>query len=140
MSIFKHGVVSSEYNGPRDSNGIVKHMLSSAVPSTIELKSYKDIENFLNDKTRKQHSIIGFFNRKPTTSPLYVEFRRVADKLNPNISFAHCLDDDVNFKYLKEIHEETNEESIVIFQPKHLQNKLEPIHNLYKGLIFKIEV
>ncbi len=133
MSIFKHGVVSSEYNGPRDSDGIVKHMLSNAVPSSIELKSYEDIETFLTEKTRKQHSIIGFFNGKQTTNHLYVEFRRVADKLSPNISFAHCLDDEVNFKYLKEI----QEESIFIFQPKHLQNNLEPIHNVYKGLIVK---
>ena len=129
MSIFKHGVVSSEYNGPRDSNGIVKHMLSNAVTSSIELKSYEDIETFLSEKTRKQHSVIGFFNRKRMSNSLYVEFRRVADKLNSNISFAHCLGDEVNFKYLKEIHEE----SIVIFQPKHLQNNLEPIHNVYKG-------
>lgn len=129
MSIFKHGVVSSEYNGPRDSNGIVKHMLSNAVTSSIELKSYEDIETFLSEKTRKQHSVIGFFNRKRMNNSLYVEFRRVADKLNSNISFAHFLDDEVNFKYLKEIHEE----SIVIFQPKHLQNNLEPIHNVYKG-------
>nr|CAG4640764.1 EOG090X0438 [Eulimnadia texana] len=80
MKIFRGGEVSSEYNGPREANGIVKYM-------------------------------------RAQDSTLKAAFLKLADKLRESVRFGVSSDSDSVAKY--------GEDKIVLFRPKHLQNKFE---------------
>ena len=48
LKIFKNGEVSSDYNGPRESDGIIKYMRARAGPASRELNTVEEVERFLN--------------------------------------------------------------------------------------------
>jgi len=121
LKIFKNGAVSSDYKGPREADGIVKYMRSKAGPSSRELNSEQDFENFLNNN---DHSIVGFF--KQADSTLATEFKKVADQLSENYRFAHTSNADVLAKA-------NHADEIVIYQPPRLQSELLPNENVYKS-------
>jgi protein disulfide isomerase family A protein 3 len=97
LKIFKNGEVASDYNGPREADGIVKYMRSKAGPSSKELNTVEDVEKFLNNN---DHSIVGFF--KTSESTLANDFRKVADQLSENYRFAHSTNPAVLAKYKHE--------------------------------------
>ena len=119
LKLFKNGV-ASEYNGPREADGIVKYMKSRAGPVSKELNSVADVEKFLNNN---EHSIIGFF---ASEGKLSSEFKGAASALSERYRFAHSTNADVLAKY-------NYQDKIVIFQPPRLQVKLEPTVNVYSG-------
>jgi len=121
LKIFKNGDVSSDYNGPREADGIVKYMRSRAGPSAKELITVDDAEKFLSNS---EHSIVGFFSS--ADSSLLGEFKKVADQLSENYRFAYTTNTELLTKY-------NHKDEVVIFQPPRLQVKLEPIENVYKG-------
>ena len=96
LKIFKNGEVSSDYNGPREADGIVKFMRSKAGPTSKEINTVAELEKFLNNN---EHSIVGFF--KALDSSFATEFRKVADQLSENNRFAHTSNPDVlaHFKH-----------------------------------------
>ncbi len=119
LKLFKNGV-SSEYNGPREADGIVKYMKSRAGPVSKELNTVEDVEKFLNNN---DHSIVGFFSSE---NKLATEFKGAASALSEKYRFAHSTNADVLAKY-------GYENKIVIFQPPRLQVKLEPSANVFSG-------
>jgi len=121
LKIFKSGQVSSDYNGPREADGIVKYMRTKAGPTSKELLTVEDAEKFLNNN---EHSVVGFF--KSASSNLAAEFKKVADQLAENYRFAHTSNPDVLAKY-------NHEDQVVVYQPPRLQVKLEPVENVYGG-------
>lgn len=46
MKIFRNGVVAQDYDGPRESDGIIKYMRGQTGPSARELSNLKDFEKF----------------------------------------------------------------------------------------------
>jgi protein disulfide-isomerase A3 len=94
LKIFKNGEVFSDYNGPREADGIVKYMRTKAGPTSKELTSVEEIEKFLNNN---DHSIIGFF--KSADSSIATEFKKVADQLAENYRFAHTTLQDAKYNY-----------------------------------------
>ena len=126
LKIFKNGV-PSEYNGPREADGIAKHMRLKSAPISRELNTIEDIEKFLNNY---DHSVIGFFS---FDSSLSNEFMSAAEILNERFRFAHTFKLDLLVKY-------GYEEKIVIFQPPRLRVKLESIKNVYTGPVTKTRI
>ncbi|XP_042904758.1 protein disulfide-isomerase A3 [Parasteatoda tepidariorum] len=51
LKIFRNGEFSSEYNGPRDADGIVKYMKAQVGPSSKELKTLAELEKFTAEET-----------------------------------------------------------------------------------------
>jgi protein disulfide-isomerase A3 len=121
LKIFKNGEMISDYNGPREADGIVKYMRTKAGPTSKELNTVEEVEKFLSNN---EHSIVGFF--KTTTSSLATEFKKVADQLAENYRFAYSSNPDVLVKY-------NHEDKVVIYQPPRLQVKLEPTETVYTG-------
>lgn len=121
LKIFKNGEFSAEYQGPREADGIVKHMRTKAGPSAKQLDSLADVEKFL---ANYEHSIVGFF--KSAESSLAVEFKKVADQLAENYRFAVATNADILAKY-------GHADEIVAYQPARLQVKLEETKRVYSG-------
>jgi protein disulfide-isomerase A3 len=120
LKIFKNGE-STDYNGPRESDGIIKYMRSRAGPASKELNTVEEFDKFLSNF---EHSIIGFFSK--TDSALATEFKKVADQLSESLRFAHTTNQDILAKY-------NHIDKVVIYQPPRLQVVLEPKENVYTG-------
>uniref|UniRef100_A0A646QE81 Protein disulfide-isomerase n=1 Tax=Hemiscolopendra marginata TaxID=943146 RepID=A0A646QE81_9MYRI len=121
LKIFRNGEFSQEYNGPREANGIIKYMSAQVGPSSKELTNLKEIETFLE---KEGVSIIGFFDSEDVK--LKATFQKVADKMRESARFGHSLSPEVLKKYGY-----TNE--VVLFRPKHLENKFEDTQVKYDG-------
>lgn len=94
LKIFKAGEVFSDYQGPREADGIVKYMRTKAGPASKELTSVAAAEKFLDNF---EHSIVGFF--KSADSAFAAEFKKVADQLAEEYRFAYTSDPEVLAKY-----------------------------------------
>lgn len=121
LKIFKNGEVASDYQGPREADGIVKYMRTKAGPSAKEIKSVDELEKFLNNF---EHSIVAFV--KSADSTLAAEFKKVADSLAESYRFAYTSEPAVLEKY-------KHTDEIVIYQPPRLQVKLEATEKVYSG-------
>lgn len=60
-------------------------------------------------------------------------FLKAADKLRESIRFAHSLDATVNEKY-------GYSDVVVLFRPKHLENKFEPSSVVFEGSADRAEI
>jgi len=127
LKIFKNGEFSSEYNGPREASGIAKYMRSQVGPSAKELLNVKAAEDFV---AKEDVSVVGFFEGN---SDLKSSFAKVADKLRESVRFGVSSTKDIAEKYGY-----TN--SIVLFRPKHLNNKFESNVVVYDGSASKEEI
>lgn len=121
LKIFRQGEFSSEYNGPREANGIIKFMKAQVGPSSKEVNNAAEAEKLLD---KDDVFIFGFFKDK--NSGLKEEFMKVADKLRESINFAHTFNDAVMKKY-------EFSDDIVLFRPKKLKNKFEDQTVKYDG-------
>lgn len=83
LKIFRNGDLSQEYNGPRESAGIVKHMQSQVGPSSKDLLTDEDLEKFTS---KDDVAVVGCFEKE---SDLKAAFLKVADKLREKVRFAH---------------------------------------------------
>ncbi|CAB3256310.1 unnamed protein product [Arctia plantaginis] len=120
LKIFRKGEVSQEYNGPRESNGIVKYMRAQVGPSSKELTSADAYEAFL---AKDEVVVIGFFEKE---TDLKGDFLKTADKLREEVAFGHSSFKDV-------LDKAGYKNDVVLFRPKRLQNKFEDSFVVYKG-------
>ncbi|KAF2882311.1 hypothetical protein ILUMI_23876 [Ignelater luminosus] len=121
LKIFRSGEFSQEYNGPREAGGIVKYMKAQVGPSSKELNSIDDFENFL--KAENDVSVIGFFEKE---TDLKAAFMKLADKLREKVRFAHSSYKDV-------LEKQGAKDAVVLFRPPHLANKFEDDSVTYSG-------
>jgi len=113
LKIFRGGEMSQDYDGPRDSAGIITYMKKNAGPSSITLKDNEHLNKKLD--TAEDVLVIGFFSEE---NDLYKQFMKVADQKRTDYSFAHSSNADIN-------NEIGQNDQIVIFRPKHLHAKFE---------------
>lgn len=128
LKAFKNGEKAFDYEGPRDSDGIVKYMRSKAGPSSKELKTVEDAAKFLDNT---DHSIVGFFE-SDDGSEASKQFQKLAGALSDDFRFAHSYSSDVLNKY-------SHKDKIVIFQPPRLQTKMEPSEIAYDKTSYSVD-
>jgi protein disulfide isomerase family A protein 3 len=113
LKIFRNGAFSQEYDGPRDSAGIISYMKKNSGPSSVELRDIKH----LDDKLAKAEEIVvvGFFSEG---SDLKEKFLAAADEKRNNYGFSHTSDDAI-------MDHAGHKDAIVLFRPKHMHAKFE---------------
>lgn len=121
LKIFRNGEVSQDYNGPREAAGIVKYMKAQVGPSSAELKTSECLKKLL--EAEKESVLVGFFEKE---TDLKAAFLKVADKLREKVKFAHT-----SFKELLDSNK--LKDGLILFRPKHLQNKFEENSVTYSG-------
>lgn len=120
------GEFSAEYNGPRDSDGIVKYMKSQVGPASRLFESRAKLEEALNKA--KDVIVLGVFE-KDDKSSLQTQFLKTADKLRDSVNFGHVFTESVSdvfdLKSLSEVETKTAP-TIVLVRAQALKNKFEP--------------
>lgn len=133
LKIFKGGELASEYNGPRDADGIVKYMRGQVGPASKEFKEFGALNELLGKS--KDVLVLGVFPSE--SDPLYTKFQRAADRLRENVNFAHVVTGAASgsvsdLGVLKGV--EVSEPSIVLVRPSVLSNKFESQAVVYSGM------
>ncbi|CAH2102160.1 unnamed protein product [Euphydryas editha] len=120
LKIFRNGELSQDYNGPRESNGIVKYMRAQVGPSSKDLLTVQDFENLI---AKDEVVVVGFFEKE---TDLKGEFLKTADKMREEVVFGHSS--------AKEVLEKAGyKDNVVLYRPKRLHNKFESDFVEYKG-------
>lgn len=120
LKIFRNGIESQAYDGPREADGIIKYMRGQAGPSAKELKSLAEFRKFIGGD---ESAVVGFFENE---SKLKDSFLKVADTERDRFQFAYTSDSSV-------LKETGYTDDIVVFTPKQLQNKFDPKEFKYDG-------
>jgi protein disulfide isomerase family A protein 3 len=128
LKIFRNGELSSDYNGPREANGIVKHMRSQVGPASKEFKTASEFKTFLE---KDDVGVVAFL---AADSKLEKTFTKVSDKLREKARFGRTNVPEV----LKEAKQK--EDTLVLYRPKHLANKFEPDFVVYDGAFDKDDI
>ncbi|KAK7095350.1 protein disulfide-isomerase A3-like [Littorina saxatilis] len=112
LKIFRNGEFSKDYDGPREADGIVKVMGKEGGPSSKELKTKKEFDDFVG---REDGSVVGFFT--DADSEQAKTFQKLADSFD-DLLFAHTYSSQVmdKLKYKDEV---------VLFRPKVMASKFE---------------
>lgn len=127
--MFKNGEESGKYEGPRTSGGIVSYMRSQAGPASSDVDSEA---KWAKVSANSEALVVGFFD--DYTQGNGQVFMKVADALRDNFRFAHVTNADV----LKASGQEAG--SIVLFRPRAMKNKFEPIDIKYDGDKFTVGI
>ncbi|XP_078097604.1 protein disulfide-isomerase A3 [Mustelus asterias] len=114
LKIFRDGEESGSYDGPRTADGIVSQLKKQAGPSSIEIKTAEDLENFINDVDA---SVVGFF--ADSASVPQADFLKAANAMRENYRFAHTNTEELLEKY------DIKSKGIILFRPPRLANKFE---------------
>jgi len=130
LKVFKNGEKAFEYEGPRESDGIVKYMRGKAGPSSKVLTTVAEAEKFL---ASPEHSVLGFFT--DGESEISKQFKKLADSMSDDVRFAQTVNSEVSAKY-------GYSDVIVLFRPERLQTKLEPSRIVFDGdykILYKLK-
>jgi len=121
LKIFRGGEMSSDYNGPRESVGIVKYMKAQVGPSSKEITSKGELEALLK---KDETVVFGVFKEKD--SALHKAFQKLADKHREQYVFAHTHSADVAaYKKLSD--------DVLLIRANILKNKFEDSEVVYDG-------
>ncbi|KRZ15094.1 Protein disulfide-isomerase A3 [Trichinella pseudospiralis] len=120
LKIFRKGSYVSDYDGPREANGIYKHMGGMVGPSSKELKTVDDFKKFIDSK---EFTIVGFFEKE---SKLKDSFLKVADLERTKFRFGHTSEKEI-------LKEHGVNDDIIVFVPKKYHNKFEDSKVVYEG-------
>ena len=114
LKIFRGGELSSDYNGPREVNGIVKYMKAQVGDASKEFTNAKDLTTYLDAKDEVVVFAVG--------SDL-ATFQKVADALRETVAFAHIKADSAD----------DISAGIYLNRPKHLATKMEDARVTFGG-------
>lgn len=120
LKIFRNGLESQSYEGPREADGIVKYMRGQAGPSAKELKTLDEFKKFV---AGDDVVVVGFFESE---SKLKDSFLKVADTERDRFQFGYSSDAGV-------LKEAGYTDDIVVYTPKKLHNKFDPNEFKYDG-------
>jgi protein disulfide isomerase family A protein 3 len=127
LKIFKNGEFAEDYNGPRETDGIISTMRSKAGPTYRVLESLADYDKFLE---HNDHSIIGYFDSD--SHAMKKDLTKVADQLSEKFRFAYTT--------AKEVLDKAGHlNKIVVHQPKRLHSKFEHSFSVVEGVGDKIK-
>lgn len=124
LKIFRKGVESGPYEGPRQAAGIVKFMQKQAGPSSKELTDVAAAKKFAEGSN--DHVVVGFFEDK--SAPLATAFQKMADGARDDYRFAHTYSEDIAAAL------GATKNTVVYFQPKKLASKFEAPKAVYASL------
>jgi len=113
LKIFRDGT-PSEYDGPRQADGIINYMRKQSGPASVELKDIAHFEKKL--QTAEDNIVVGFFSGETN---LGKNFLKAAAQNREDYVFAHTNDAAL-------CAEAAHTDSVVMFRPKHLHAKFEP--------------
>jgi len=111
LKMFRGGQ-ASDYNGPRQEDGIVSYVMKQAAPAYKELNSAADVEKFL-----KGHDgvVVGYFDDSAADDLKL--FKKTAESLREEFRFGVVTDSELMQTY-------TNQ--VVFYRPQRLASKFEP--------------
>lgn len=127
LKIFRKNKVF-EYNGPRDTMGIVEYMKKQRGDASKEQKSLKAVQNLMNDD---DITIVGFFENDK--SKLYERYQEAANHVRDGYTFGHSFDKNIRDYY------KINAESIVVFNAERFYSKYEPKWHVFTDSDAEIE-
>merc|ERR1712047_44067 len=113
VKIFREGELSSDYNGPRESGGIVKYMKAQVGPASKEVKSDDELAALL----AKPEVVVVSYDKDTDV------FMKVANAQRESVAFGH--------------YEGSSKSGIVLHRPKILQSKFEDTEVKYEGKMDK---
>ncbi|RWS31075.1 disulfide-isomerase A3-like protein, partial [Leptotrombidium deliense] len=85
LKIFKEGEFNSEYNGPRDRDGIVKYMINQVGDPSKEHQSFAALNEYLGKAV--DVVVVGVF--KSESDDLAAKFHKSADRMRESVTFSH---------------------------------------------------
>lgn len=118
-----------DYNGPRESDGIVKYMLEQSKPAAQELRTVTEARKFINEY---DVTIIGFF--ASTDSTQFEAFSDAAESTRPEFKSVGYTTDPAVFKEFK-----AKPNDVIIFYPKIFHSKFEDSTKAYNKVCLSIE-
>lgn len=123
LKIFKDGAFASEYQGPREADGIVKYMKNQVGPASSLVSSF----SALNDKLKNAKDVIVVGVFKSEADSLASKFLKAADKLRESVTFAHIFTDSAtdDVSALKIVSTKFTAPSVLLVRPQTLKNKFE---------------
>ncbi|CAH1796207.1 unnamed protein product [Owenia fusiformis] len=117
LKIFRNGELEADYEGPRDSAGIIGYMKKKAEPTTKVLDSVENAKKFVNIQDFDDNAVVvGFFESADSDGAK--TFKTLADALSEDFTFGVSTDSAINKEFKQK-------DSVVIFRPKRLQSKME---------------
>ena len=119
LKLFRFGEEAAPYEGQRTARDIVKFMKKHSTPSSTELNSVEELEQFL---TADEPCVVAFHK---DDDRLLAAFKKSADVNRDSFHFAFTSHPAALAKY--------GEDKLVVFQPKKLQNKFEEATATYSG-------
>lgn len=124
MPSWTGGEFASEYNGPREADGIVKYMRSQVGPASKQYNSPAELEQGL--AKAKDVVVLGVFESESDSK--YKSFIKAADRLRESVNFAHIFvksaSDVFSLAPLKDVGE-SSLPSVVLLRAAELKNKFE---------------
>jgi len=114
LKIFRNGKFSKDYDGPRESSGIVSYMKKQAGPVSREYTSLEKFQARL--ASLEDNLIVGLFTEQD--NELHKKFAKSAGNKREDFDFAHSFAPEILEHY-------KHKDAIVIFRPPHLHAKFE---------------
>lgn len=88
IKILRNGGKSiQEYNGPRETDGIVEYLKKQSGPASVEIKTVEDASNLIADK---KIVVVGVFPK--LSGDEFEKYTAVSEKLRSDYEFGHTTD------------------------------------------------
>lgn len=133
LKIFRSGE-ATDYDGPRDADGIVKKMRSIAGPASKEYDSFDKLQK-LYEKS-KDTIVFGLF--ESSSDELSAKFQKVANKLRDQAKFVHVFADKATDKFSEKFTALKDDKSVslpsvVLARASYFRSKFEPDYVVYES-------
>ncbi|XP_078394732.1 protein disulfide-isomerase A4 [Cetorhinus maximus] len=115
LKIFRKGK-PFEYNGPRDTEGIIEHMIEQAGPPSKQIQALKQVQEFLKDGD--DVIIMGIFNGEQDLA--YRTYQDACNTIREDYRFHHTFSSEIQ-NFLK-----ASPGQLVMLQPEKFNSPYEP--------------